>query len=94
MTDSARIALVEERLVPMAARLPADDLACVAQEQMLARPLVTGAPHWGQACWGSRGWSSAPPPSAGCCSKGRSIATIYLIASRYHHHHLALGHFS
>ena len=42
MTDSELLALVEERLLPVAAILSADDLEFV--EQMLARPLVTGAP--------------------------------------------------
>jgi hypothetical protein len=41
-TDSELLALVEERLVPVAASLSADDLEFM--EQMLARPLVTGAP--------------------------------------------------
>lgn len=41
-TDSELLALVEERLLPVAASLAADDLEFV--EQMLARPLVTGAP--------------------------------------------------
>ena len=42
MTDSELLALVEERLFPIAASLSADDLEFV--EQMLARLLVTGAP--------------------------------------------------